>query len=223
MDDTRVIMRSIKESQKLFGLFGQGITKNKWMTKDINSVKEYERMKTIMGLLEAVEDSEYTKNHSIRVGKLTKLVAEEMGRPHESIIHTTVAAYFHDIGKIKLTEKILRPGRLSREEFNQVKKHPEYGYRILKSIGLDREAMIVLQHHERLDGSGYPNKLKEEKIDKSSLILAVADTFDAMTSTRSYKETLSVRGTLNFLYQNTNKYDEEVIQALHRVLDFRLN
>ncbi|MHA2254112.1 MAG: HD-GYP domain-containing protein [Candidatus Kariarchaeaceae archaeon] len=224
MDDTRVIMLSIRKAHELFGMLGQGVSQNKWQTKDINYVKEYERIQTVMSLLEAVEDSDYTRVHCTRVGSVTKLVAEEMDISKKSMLNVTRAAYFHDIGKIKLTEEVLRPGKLTPKEFEQVKKHSEYGYKILKSIGLDREAKIVLQHHERIDGSGYPYGLKKDELEESSIILGVVDTFDAMTSPfRTYKKSKSIRETLDYLYENKERYDQDVVQSLNRVLDFRLN
>jgi putative nucleotidyltransferase with HDIG domain len=159
----------------------------------------------------------------MRVGSITKLVAEEMDIPRKTLLNVTRAAYFHDIGKIRLSEEVLRPGKLTSKEFEQVKKHSDYGYKILKSIGLDREAKIVLQHHERINGSGYPNGLKKEELEKSSIILGVVDAFDAMTSSfRTYRRAKTMREALDYLYDN-KEYDQEVVQSLNRVLDFRMN
>ena len=188
---------------------------------EIEFIRDYERILTTMGLLEAVEDSQYTKDHSLRVGDLVKAICSELGLEEEIQLLVTRAAYFHDIGKIKVKGDILfKTDKLTDEEFDEIKKHPIYTADIMKSIGLDREAEICEQHHERLDGSGYPNGLKNGDINPFSQILAVVDVYDALMADRPYRKAKNSKDVLLYLYQNAGvKYKLFIIKALHRVLD----
>jgi HD-GYP domain-containing protein (c-di-GMP phosphodiesterase class II) len=120
----------------------------------------------------------------------------------------------HDIGKIAIDEKLLnKPGKLSFEEWNEIKRHPEIGYRILSSVNDMAElADIVLAHHERWDGKGYPKGLKGEEIPLLSRIIMVADSYDAMTSERAYRMPLDEETVLNELRTNAGKqFDPQVV------------
>jgi len=182
---------------------------------------DYQRVLITMSLIKSVEDSDYTEKHSLRVGRLCKKVAIEMGYILTETKTLTRAAYFHDVGKIKLSKDILfKSGRLTDEEFDQMKQHPTYGSEILINLGLSEEAKIVIAHHERLDGSGYPNGISGQTIGLNSRILNVVDVFDAITSDRPYRKGLTVRNTMLYLYSNADtKFDLRVIKALHKVLE----
>lgn len=132
----------------------------------------------------------YTFEHSWRVSALSELIVSKMNisEEWEETIH--IAAHLHDIGKIGIPDHILqKTGKLNESEYAQIKEHPEKGYRIVNSIeNLERIALYVLHHHERWDGKGYPYGLKGKEIPFGARIIAVADTFDAITSSRPYRE-----------------------------------
>lgn len=188
---------------------------------DVEFIRDYERILTTMGLLEAVEDSEYTKLHSLRVGDLVRAVCEELGLDDEIVLLVTRAAYFHDIGKIKIPGEILfKDGPLTDAEYNEIKKHPIYTANILKSIGLETEADIDLQHHEKLDGSGYPNKLQGDDINPFSQIICVVDMYDAIITDRPYRKGKNPKDALLHLYHEAGiKHKLFIVKALHRVLE----
>lgn len=191
------------------------------MKIDIDSVRDYERVLATMAILKAVEDSNYTVNHSLRVGKLVKAVATDLNLDKETIFLITRAGYFHDIGKIKISSEILfKENKLTDNEYNIIKKHPIYGKEILESIGLIQESEIVFQHHEKLDGSGYPRGLKNGEVNGLSQILAVVDIFDAITSDRPHRKGKSIKDTLLYLYSRADiEYQLFIIKSLHRVIE----
>ncbi len=122
----------------------------------------------------------------------------------------------HDIGKIAIDEKILnKPGRLSIEEWNEIKRHPEIGYRILSSVNDMAElAEFVLAHHERWDGKGYPKGLKGEEIPLQARIIMVADSYDAMTSERTYRKPLTEEAGMEELRENAGtQFDPEIVRV----------
>ena len=131
----------------------------------------------------------YTRQHSDRVADLAVQLATVLRWPVERIVALREAALVHDVGKIGVPEAVLcKPGRLTDEEFGWIKKHPEIGHRILKDIPQLADILPgVLHHHERIDGRGYPHGLAGEAIPLMARIIAVADTFDALSSTRSYR------------------------------------
>jgi len=135
----------------------------------------------------------YTSGHSSRVGDMSYDLARAMGLKGSELENIHIAAHLHDIGKMGISETILnKKGRLLPHEFAQIQTHPEIGYKILaKSKGLKQIAEIVLHHHERWDGRGYPGGLKEDKIPLGSRIIGVADSVDAITSIRPYRKALS--------------------------------
>ncbi len=134
----------------------------------------------------------YTNGHSHRVAKYTAMLAERLGKSPEEIEELYNIALLHDIGKISIPDKILnKPERLTDEEFAEMKNHSQRGYEILKEIAIDPQlSQGAGYHHERVDGKGYPRGLKGDEIPESARIIAVADTFDAMYSTRPYRKRL---------------------------------
>lgn len=144
-------------------------------------------IKTLVYSIEAKDA--YTRGHAERVSTLVMKIAEEMDLSPESKEALSWAAILHDIGKIGVPEKILnKAGKLTEEEFRCMKEHSEKGYEILKPIDqLNDSLSAIRHHHERYDGTGYPSGLKGEEIPLYARIIALADTYDAMTSTRSYR------------------------------------
>ena len=150
-----------------------------------------------LGTLEALTASidakdRYTCGHSQRVGHLTCQLAQAIGLPEHTVERMRIAGLVHDVGKIGVPESVLcNPGRLTEEEFAEIRKHPEIGYRILKDIPQLKDILPgVLYHHERWDGRGYPEGLKQDDIPLIGRLIALADSFDAMSSTRTYRSAL---------------------------------
>jgi putative nucleotidyltransferase with HDIG domain len=132
----------------------------------------------------------YTFDHSMRVAYYSRITGEEMGLSEAQLKTLELSGLFHDIGKIGTPDHVLnKPSRLSEEEFLQMKQHPDHSYEILKEFpGFDEIALNARHHHERYDGRGYPLGLKGEEIPLFARIILIADTFDAMTSTRVYRK-----------------------------------
>ncbi|MGE5455194.1 MAG: HD-GYP domain-containing protein [Methylocystaceae bacterium] len=134
--------------------------------------------------------NEYTLDHSVSVSVLSVKIAQCMGLNHQLLKPVTLAGLLHDIGKYRISSDILnKPGSLTKEETTEMQKHSVYGYRLIQSMGLGNQAieLAVLQHHEYVNGSGYPLGLSGDKISIIARIVAVADVFDALTSLRSYR------------------------------------
>jgi putative two-component system response regulator len=147
-------------------------------------------LKALVRALEAKD--EYTSNHSRRVAEISASLARELGMSPEYTEKIMVAGLIHDIGKIGIKEGILnKPGHLSDEEYKEVKTHPSIAAEILMTVVDDTQIIeAIVHHHERYDGTGYPDGLKGEKIPIGARILAVADAYDAMTSARPYREAM---------------------------------
>lgn len=159
-------------------------------------------IQTVTALSEAVDAKDrYTSGHSKRVAEYSRMIAERMGKNKEEQEELYRAGLLHDVGKIRIPVEIInKPGRLTDEEFNIIKLHPVTGYHILRGISGDSNIAIAAKyHHERYDGKGYPNGLESENIPEVARILGVADSYDAMTSNRSYRNALPqevVRGEI---------------------------
>lgn len=171
-----------------------------WLAEEVRKatyqIKERER-ETVICLSKAAEyRDEDTGLHVVRMAHYSELIAKGLGMPREMCELLLEAAPMHDIGKVGISDNImLKPGRLTPEEFEIMKLHAVYGYDILKGSSsrvLQTGAAIALGHHEKFDGSGYPNGLKAEAIPIFSRIVAVADVFDALTSERPYKKAWSL-------------------------------
>ncbi|TFE24536.1 HD-GYP domain-containing protein [Cohnella luojiensis] len=177
----------------------------------------------VFQLFESVKaKDEYTHQHNIGVGVLSTLIGKWMKLNDSDLTLLSMAATLHDVGKIHVSDDILmKPGKLTAEEFEEVKRHTTYGYEILKeTAGLDpRVALIALQHHERLDGKGYPNGLKEHEIDPFSRIVAVADVFHAMSSKRPYHEPLPFHEIVNEMRKGSfGELDPKVVSVFLKMM-----
>jgi response regulator RpfG family c-di-GMP phosphodiesterase len=162
----------------------------------------------------------YTAGHQRRVANLAVAIAKELALPEEQIEGLMLASVVHDIGKIRIPAEILsKPGRLDEWERGIIVQHPQSGYDILQSIDFPWPiARIVLQHHERLDGSGYPQALKGDDIILEARILAVADTVEAMASHRPYRPGLGLPMALDEIRRGSaTLYDPGVVDACLRV------
>lgn len=166
----------------------------------------------------------YTAGHQRRVTDLAIAIAQEMGFPENLVAGIRMAGLIHDIGKLAVPAEILsKPSIINDLEFQLVKTHPEVGYDILKNIDFPWPvADIVLQHHERINGSGYPRKLKGPSILIEARIINVADVVEAMASYRPYRPSLGIEKSLDQISKNRGiLYDDEVVDACLRL--FREN
>lgn len=162
----------------------------------------------------------YTAGHQRRVADLATAIAREMELPEEQVNGIHLAGIIHDLGKIHIPSEILsKPGRISDAEYALIKEHPQSGYDILKDVKFPWPiADIILQHHERLDGSGYPQGLKDGDILLEARIIAVADVVEAMSSHRPYRPGLGVESALEEIERHQRKwYDPEVVDACLRL------
>ncbi len=176
----------------------------------------------IVALVEAVEAKDpYTRGHTQRVAELSVLIGQDIGYSAEELKVLNQAAMLHDIGKIGIPDSVLnKPGKLTDAEFDLIKEHPARGHRIIQHArSLQREMSGVRHHHERIDGSGYPDGLKGDEIPLDARIIAVADVFDALTSHRPYRAAWSVERALNIIDQEAgSKLDPACAASLHRVI-----
>ena len=174
-------------------------------------------LQTIEAIAATVEARDpYTAGHQQRVALLASAIASEMGLSAEIIHGISLAASIHDLGKIRVPAEILsKPGRLNQIEYELVKGHSQTGYDIIKHIQFSLPiAQMVLQHHERQDGSGYPQGLKDEQILLEAKILAVADVVEAMSSHRPYRPSLGMGAALEEIAKNRGVYyDERVVDS----------
>lgn len=202
----------------------QDITDRKKMEKERQ--KNIERLRkslgaTINAMAVTVETRDpYTAGHQRRVADLARTIASEMKLTNEQIDGIRMASMIHDIGKISIPSEILaKPTKLTELEFSLIKTHSQSGYNILKDIDfLWPVAQIILQHHERINGSGYPNGLTEEQILLESQILAVADVVEAISSHRPYRPAFGINIALNEITKNRGiLYNPDIVDACLRL------
>jgi len=158
----------------------------------------------------------YTAGHQRRVADLARSIATEMNLSHQAIEGIRISGAIHDVGKISIPAEILsKPGQLSENEIRMIRTHPQVGYDILKTIDFPWPvAEMVLQHHERIDGSGYPAGLSGKDIKKEAKVLAVADVVEAMASHRPYRPALGINKALEEISKNRDVlYDAGVVDA----------
>ena len=163
----------------------------------------------------------YTAHHQERVARFAVAIAKAMGLTACQRAMLYYAGIVHDLGKIAIPHEILsKPTRLSKVEKELIKTHVEHGVEILKSVGFyDRVIDTIANHHERLDGKGYPNAVSSDAISLESRILTVADVFEAMTAHRPYRPSLGSEAALSELRSNVGtKYDKDVVSVLERLL-----
>jgi response regulator RpfG family c-di-GMP phosphodiesterase len=163
----------------------------------------------------------YTEEHSFRVTKMSVKIAEAMNCAEREIESLKIAGMLHDVGKIAIPDNVLlKPGRLTFEEYGIIKTHPNVGEQILKPILLfDQERKVILCHHERWDGKGYPDGLAGTDIPLLSRILSVADSFDAMTNNRPYRSAMDLSNAVNEMNKNKNtQFDGQIVDVFINTL-----
>jgi response regulator RpfG family c-di-GMP phosphodiesterase len=193
----------------------------------IDNIRLFENLQstfreTIQGFARALEAMDrYTAGHSDRVTRLARMVALELDLPLDEVETITQAALMHDVGKIGCQANLNKPGKLSAEEYEIFKAHPTYGKQILEPITFLRPIIDgVHSHHERWDGTGYPEGRRGEEIPLAARILAVADTYDAMTSSRAYRKALAHEVTMREIRRCAgSQFDPNVVAAFERAIE----
>jgi putative nucleotidyltransferase with HDIG domain len=162
----------------------------------------------------------YTYLHCNRVAKYSIKIAQKMKLNRVQVENLNLSSTLHDIGKIHIPEEILnKPSKLTEEEFEIIKKHPSDGAEMIKETFYEEIAPIIEQHHERLNGSGYPKGLKGDEILLEAKIIAVSDTFDAMTEDRVYRKASNAQEAFDVIKSSIGTlYDKEVVAAFEKVL-----
>ena len=182
------------------------------------------RYRAAASLAKAVDARDaYTGSHSERVADLAARIARRLGSDDSLIELTRLAASLHDLGKLAIPEEILRkPSELNESERLVLQRHPQIGYRMLESLGVEPIAEWVLHHHERWDGDGYPDRLRGDEIPLGARIIFVADAYDAMTSERVYRKPLSPREALEELERCAgSQFDPAIVDAFRDELGVR--
>lgn len=197
------------------------------ISSTVETLRLYDNLKelylnTVKALAAAIDAKDpYTHGHSFRVAKYSMAIAKKLALSEEAVSDIEIAGYMHDIGKIGVLDAVLRKeGKLTDEEYAEIKKHPGFTWRILEPIHLPENIVFAAaQHHERLDGKGYPFGLDAEDIHLFAKIIAVADVFDALTSDRPYRAAMPVEKALAILCEGKDKeFDRKVVLALIEAL-----
>jgi HD-GYP domain-containing protein (c-di-GMP phosphodiesterase class II) len=171
---------------------------------------------TLCALVQLLDLKDLTTGvHSSRLAAWAIMIAKLMGLPAEQSRQIEIAAVLHDLGKIGIPDEILKkPARLTASEHTIMRKHPEYGWAVMKNIpGCQGASLLVLHHHEMWDGSGYPGGLKSEGIPLGARIVAITDAFDAMTTDRCYRKALTTEKALAVLEEcSGTQFDPAVVR-----------
>ncbi len=200
---------------------------SKWLNEEIIKATEEIRSREQEIIFRLTKAAEYrdpeTGGHIKRMAHFSRHIAMELGMPADEQNIILEAAPMHDIGKVGIPDSILlKPGKLDISEFEIMKEHAQYGFDILNESNsrlMQVGAQIALAHHEKYDGSGYPNGLKDEEISIYGRIVAVADVFDALTSERPYKKAWAIEDAFNFLRENSGSHFDRacVFAFLHDI------
>lgn len=200
-------------------LFKQALVEGKISEEDAKEsfqplVSHFQEERDVVSLMLSMHtQDEYTYQHSVQVGMLSFYMAKWLEWSEEDQIRAGMAGFLHDIGKCRIPEEILKKsGRLTDAEFEEIKKHSAHSYQILKDSYSDEEiAVAALQHHERRDGTGYPERLHDQAIMPLSRVIAIADIYSAMSSDRVYQEKRDLLCVLKELYRlSFNELDAEM-------------
>jgi PAS domain S-box-containing protein/putative nucleotidyltransferase with HDIG domain len=228
LDWVRWEIRPWHEEGEVIGgiiLFSEVITARKAAECELRASNErLERLsKSITAAMGRVVEARdpYTKGHEERVAVIARAIAVKLGMDEHDVEGIEVAALVHDIGKLSVPSEILnKPGKLSPAEFDVVRWHSEAGYEILKDLEFDWPiAEMVLQHHERMDATGYPRGLSGDEILTAARVIAVADVIEAMASHRPYRPTLGVEAAISELTEHSAAFDPQIVEAAVELLE----
>jgi putative nucleotidyltransferase with HDIG domain len=176
-------------------------------------------IKTLAAAIDAKDP--YTRGHSLQVSNLSVEIARELGLQNSDINDLRIGSLLHDVGKIGIHDNILKkPGKLSDDEYQQIQEHPQIGYNIITQVQMFKPILpAIVEHHERLDGTGYPKKLVGDQISLMGRIVAVADVFDALTNDRPYRKALDYQTALDYMRENVGThFDPRCFQGLIKVI-----
>lgn len=160
--------------------------------------------------------------HAVGVKKLATRIGEKLMLTDDDLKKLSMAGYYHDIGKIIIPKHLLyKTEKITKEEYETLKKHVIYSEEILKRMNINKEIIVIVRyHHERWDGMGYPDKLKGEQIPLLSRIIAIADSYDAMTNNRAYKKSIPREKAIEELINNKGKqFDPNLIEFIEKNID----
>lgn len=181
-----------------------------------------EKEDILVNLIDIKNMDNYTYQHSVNVAVLSLVIGVGLKLDKKVLIDLGVGSLLHDLGKVFIPKDILnKKGRLTDDEFETIKKHPKLGYDYLsKYFDLKTCSLLIsLQHHERIDGTGYPLQLKGDKINYLSKIVSVADVYDALTSDRSYKKAFSSSDSLEFIMANVGTmFDHDIVSMFKKLI-----
>lgn len=208
-----VIEKKNQEISRLYDLLRRDFD------KEMGNVLEF-----IVSLTNLVEAKDaYTENHTRRVADLAIALGKRKALDKEQLKHIEIGAMIHDIGKVSTPESILnKPSALTKEEFEIMKAHPEAGARIIRPISsLQKPSELVLSHHEKLDGSGYPNGLRGEEISIETRIITICDIFDALYTDRPYRKGMPIEKALEIIKSDADhgKLDAELVGYLQEMAE----
>jgi putative nucleotidyltransferase with HDIG domain len=192
-----------------------------WIITEPTFVHLSNKISSLMEIVKKVEEKDrYTYMHSDRVANYSIKIAKKLKLNTQHLENLNMASLLHDIGKVHVPEEILKkPTKLTTEEFSIIKKHPSDGAEMIRGTFYEDLAPIIEQHHERLNGSGYPHGLKGDDILLEARIIAVSDTFDAMTEDRVYRKANDAKYALDEIKRCSGTlYDPEVVEAFEKVL-----
>ncbi|WP_059171715.1 HD-GYP domain-containing protein [Bacillus sp. FJAT-27445] len=192
-----------------------------WMITEPTFYQLSESLTRLQKIVEEVERKDHhTVKHSERVSEYAVKIAKKLMFPKDKLENLYIASILHDIGKINIPTEILnKPDKLSDEEFAFIKRHPVDGAEMVKDLYYKDITRIIEQHHERLNGSGYPNGLKGDDILLEARIIAVSDSFDAMTEDRAYRKAYDAQYAVDELIRMADThYDREVVEAFVEIL-----
>jgi putative nucleotidyltransferase with HDIG domain len=202
-----------------------GIEEIKKQFADLSSQMRSAYMQSTEALINAVDAKDpFAKEHSHNVSRMAVEIARQLNLPATEIEVIKYAGLLHDIGKIGIQQEILtKTGHLTEREYEVLKRHPVVGATILKDVKfLEKEIPIILHHHERYDGTGYPHGLKQREIPLGARILGVADAFDAMTAGRSYKKGLDrEKAVQEIKNKNGTQFSPEIVEAFLKLVELK--
>ncbi|WP_123041351.1 HD-GYP domain-containing protein [Cohnella candidum] len=206
-------------------IFGKALEEGKVHEEDLKEsfqplVENFKTERDVVSLLLMLNSQDdYTYQHSVQVGMLSYYIARWMGWDEQESVRVGKAGFLHDIGKCRIPDAILnKPGKLNDEEYKEIQNHSRYGYEILESSFDDHVlSLAALQHHERMNGTGYPNRIPGEQIHPVSRIVAVADTYSAMISSRVYQKKRDLLVVLKELHRvSFSELDPEITYTFIR-------